>query len=259
MPISVLPVDAAVNSSVASNTQNRKGVTMSSLTITLSLNPSPEDLMRAAAILDLLANGVSTTVAPAHTDKTDGPLPSEAFGSTGAASGGAAETTGFQATGETTTSTAAPDYDSKGIPWDSRIHSGAKTKNNDGGWKKKKGVQESYVTQIENELRALPRQDAGTTTAAPPPPPPTGAVAPPPPPATTVAPPPPPAAAATPPAANPFVALLQKVSGGIAARKFTQADVASDCATLGVASLPLMAQRPDLIPSLDALIDARIG
>ena len=44
--------------------------------------------------------------------------------------------------------------DSAGLPWDERIHAGTKTKTAAGVWKKRKGVQEMQITEVENELRA---------------------------------------------------------------------------------------------------------
>jgi len=43
--------------------------------------------------------------------------------------------------------------DSRGLPWDKRIHASTKTKKKDGGWKNKKGVEASLITTVENELK----------------------------------------------------------------------------------------------------------
>ncbi len=43
--------------------------------------------------------------------------------------------------------------DSRGFPWDERIHSaGANQKNKNGTWRSRRGVEPSYVVQIEHEL-----------------------------------------------------------------------------------------------------------
>lgn len=42
------------------------------------------------------------------------------------------------------------EFDSAGQPWDERIHAGTKGKNADGKWKKKKGVDEALVAQLES-------------------------------------------------------------------------------------------------------------
>lgn len=46
------------------------------------------------------------------------------------------------------------ELDTKGLPWDERIHSANKGKNADGSWRSKRGVQEAFKTQVEAELRA---------------------------------------------------------------------------------------------------------
>lgn len=49
-----------------------------------------------------------------------------------------------------------PDRDSSGLPWDARIHSSGANRINasDGTWRKKRGVDQALVTQVEAELRA---------------------------------------------------------------------------------------------------------
>lgn len=44
------------------------------------------------------------------------------------------------------------EVDSTGSVWDERIHSGSKKKNADGKWKLRKGVDESLVASVKNEL-----------------------------------------------------------------------------------------------------------
>lgn len=52
--------------------------------------------------------------------------------------------------------TDASTLDKKGLPWDSRIHSAAKTFNADGTWKYLRGVdREVLVPQVEAELKAM--------------------------------------------------------------------------------------------------------
>lgn len=154
------------------------------------------------------------------------------------------------------------ELDSTGLPWDERIHSGGKKLNNDGSWKKRKGIQESTFNTIAAQIRAtLPVSAVPPATVVPPPPAATPDAAtafqqavPPP----SSAPPPPPAATT----GNPFVGLLQKITGRIQAGSLTQAKVAECCKTLGIVdaegngSLPLAAQRPEMLDTLTALIDA---
>lgn len=47
----------------------------------------------------------------------------------------------------------APDRDSAGLPWDERIHSGNKATKADGTWKRRRGIDDALVTQVEAELR----------------------------------------------------------------------------------------------------------
>ena len=47
-----------------------------------------------------------------------------------------------------------PTVDSRGIPWDSRIHSANQSVNKDGTWKKRRNVDEALVKEIEKGLTA---------------------------------------------------------------------------------------------------------
>lgn len=77
----------------------------------------------------------------------------------------------------------AGETDVNGLPYDDRIHSGTKAKNNDGSWRNKRGVDPALLASVTAELKAK----AGA--AAPPPPAEAGA-------------PPPPSEAASDPAAD---------------------------------------------------------
>ena len=44
--------------------------------------------------------------------------------------------------------------DAEGIPWDDRIHSTPAKRTKNGIWRKKRGVQESMISQVEAELKA---------------------------------------------------------------------------------------------------------
>lgn len=46
------------------------------------------------------------------------------------------------------------EVDSKGLPWDSRIHAVSSGKNKDGSWRYRRGVEDALVTQVEHELIA---------------------------------------------------------------------------------------------------------
>lgn len=45
------------------------------------------------------------------------------------------------------------EFDSAGMPWDERIHASTKTKNADGKWKKRKGVDDAVTLAVEAELK----------------------------------------------------------------------------------------------------------
>lgn len=55
------------------------------------------------------------------------------------------------------------ELDSKGLPWDERIHSSSKTKVQSGEWKAKRGINDpSFVANVEAELRQLMGEPMGT-------------------------------------------------------------------------------------------------
>jgi len=154
------------------------------------------------------------------------------------------------------------ELDSRGLPWDHRIHSSGKAKVAAGTWKQKRGVDDAVIAAVEAELRAA-MAVPGPTAAAPVPPP--AGVPLPPAPATVPAgavpiPPVPdiPAAAPTPPVtAGPltFPQLMQKVTGAISSGRLTQAQVTTCVQTTGLPSLALLASRPDLVAAAGAEID----
>jgi hypothetical protein len=78
----------------------------------------------------------------------------------------------IQATTATPPAPPATEVDSRGIPWDPRIHGGTEAKKavaKDGTWKKKRRVDATYHAQIEAELAATAKLPQAA--AAPPPPP----------------------------------------------------------------------------------------
>lgn len=80
-----------------------------------------------------------------------------------AAAGGAADanTSGSvqQELPGTSTSTAkdmpVAERDSTGLVWDERIHSGSKSINKDGSWRNRKNLDPLFITQTEQQLRAM--------------------------------------------------------------------------------------------------------
>lgn len=153
--------------------------------------------------------------------------------------------------------TAAIDLDKDGLPWDIRIHAGTKTKNADGRWKAKRGVEDALVAQVHAELRqvlaatpaAAPVAQQVPVTAQQPWPFPGQA----------------PGAMAVqiggqPAAAIPgdhsavFSALAIYVAGELARGRCTQDEITSICLKHGVPSMPMVLNRPDLLPIVDAEI-----
>lgn len=133
--------------------------------------------------------------------------------------------------------------DTDGLPWDARIHAGTKNKNADGRWKAKKGINDpALVERVKAELR----QVMGTAPAP--------VAAPMPAPAVTVN-----APAVPTPNIDTFVALVGRAAAAMNAGKITQDEVNAIAARWGVVSLPLAANRPDLVPSIAAEIDALIA
>lgn len=129
--------------------------------------------------------------------------------------------------------------DKNGLPWDERIHAGSRTKNADGSWRIKRGADAALVTSVEAELKALMSIPAPAATIPPPP--------------TTTTP--------TAPAGgdrNAFVALLKRATDLIHANKITQEELAAAVVSAGVASLPLLGNRLDLVPTVSDTIDAMI-
>ena len=167
------------------------------------------------------------------------------------------------------------ELDSKGLPWDSRIHSQNRAKIADGTWRKGRGVDPTVVATVEAELRqvmgapaaaplapsvpspVLPEAPVTTPTAGPAS---SAVAAPAPPPAAPVVQPPPAPLGEVPADARAqFVALVGRASAAIQGQKVTQAEVNQCCVDAGVPALPLLANRLDLVAQVAAHIDALIA
>lgn len=135
------------------------------------------------------------------------------------------------------------DLDSEGLPWDNRIHSGAKTfLAKGGGWKKKRGIDPVIVEKVEAELRLVMAQPETrltepTVETAPPAPAPTAVSD------GTESTPPPPATAGK-------ITTFPELMAAITASGLDQAIVKGACEAVGVTAFPLLAARPDLIPAV---------
>lgn len=116
------------------------------------------------------------------------------------------------------------ELDKRGLPWDARIHSGAKSKLANGNWKLARGVDPVLVTQVEAELYRS--RSAPAPAAAPVPP------------------------APTEDAPADFTTLVMRLSEWQAAGRITKEQIAAAVNEHGIASLPLLATRPDLVPQV---------
>ena len=130
--------------------------------------------------------------------------------------------------------------DKDGLPWDERIHASSKTLNADGTWRKKRGVSDAEVTQVEAQLRGV------MAIPAVPPPPPVPAA---------------PAAPAAPVVedSEAFVKLVGRASAAIQGGKLTQDQVTKCVESIGIPQLFLLGTRLDLVPQAAALIDGIIA
>ncbi len=155
---------------------------------------------------------------------------------------------------------AGVELDSRGLPWDARIHASTKVKNtSDDTWRNKRGVDKALLTQVEAELKQvmaapaapMPQGDAADeedAPAAPPPPPP-------PPAGDTPAPPPPPPPADEPAAdLTAFAGVMRLVVAKQTAGTVSAEQVAAICQQLGLTGVRDLAKRPDLIPAFEALL-----
>lgn len=151
------------------------------------------------------------------------------------------------------------ELDADGLPWDGRIHASTKTKNADGTWRGKRGVDDAEVARVVAELKGLPAPVAPvppapyiTAEAAALPASPVanlhvgGTVAPPPAPAT--------------PAGITFGELMVKlqgpmVSGTLPGPKLTEVLARYGCPQ-GVTQLMHV---PHLVPAVDAELSAMLG
>lgn len=162
------------------------------------------------------------------------------------------------ATDAPTASVAAPmtpasavELDSKGLPWDDRIHAGTKSKIAKGEWKAKRGVEPALTAQVEAELRArvaapvAVAQDAAAVFNAAPGVP--AASTPFVPPAASLA----PAAPAAPSvSADPttFEQLMPRITAAVTAGIMPPTAVGAACAAHGVASVVTLQTNPQFVP-----------
>ncbi len=144
------------------------------------------------------------------------------------------------------------DLDKDGLPWDVRIHGKAKKKTvKDGLWTKTRGIEKKspgLVEKVEAELRATMAaspQNPITPAADDTPPPPANDT--PPPPADDT---PPPPAAGGGSAITTFAELMARIT----ADKVKQGDVVAAVNTVGLAGVPSLGARPDLVPAVAVIL-----
>jgi len=114
--------------------------------------------------------------------------------------------------------------DSAGMPWDTRIHTRTRSKDDNGVWLKKRGKMPETVTAVETELKAV-------MVPAPP--------------ALVILPP-----GSTKPAPMDFIGLMKVITGYITAGKLTRDQVNEIVQQLGLESLPKLTSFPTLIPEV---------
>lgn len=121
----------------------------------------------------------------------------------------------------------AGDLDADGLLWDKRIHSSSKELNKDGTWRKRRGVADELVAEVERELRGV------APTPAPPPVPEA------------------PKPIEVPPTVGDmtFTELLDGVTKAMVAGQLSQATIAEALKSVGLEALPHLLGNPALIPA----------
>lgn len=138
----------------------------------------------------------------------------------------------------------AAELDRDGLPWDQRIHAGSKALNVDGTWRLKRNTDPDLIESVKAELKAA--MSAPGPATAPPAAEQPGQASPPVEQPGPASPPPPPAADDLPPVS--FAGFVQAITKKQAAGVLTVQEVAEACQKSGLASMPLLAARADLIP-----------
>lgn len=145
------------------------------------------------------------------------------------------------------------EVDSAANVWDGRIHASSRAKIADGTWRMKRGIDKSLVAQVQSEIAqtaAAPRVPSPSLFAEPViPPPPLPSTA-----GVVVPPPPTPSTVTAPSSPIGFQALVQAITAGYVAKTVNKAAVDGALAQLGIPSLPMLQQRPDLLQSMATLL-----
>jgi len=132
----------------------------------------------------------------------------------------------------TTARAADVELDTKGIPWDPRIHAGTKGKLANGEWRTKRGADPNLVAKVESELKAnmstpsLPGMPMPPATAATP---------------------------AAPPAQAggiDFNRLIMTLPGMVATGAITTEQIEVACQSVGLSGIAALGARQDLVPAV---------
>lgn len=268
----------SLEQALAANTAALQALT-AALATSGNVLPLPAPSMQPAAPFTAAVAPVPT----APVESTDGaPAPTTAFAQPAATSLPSAA----PAAPPTAPPAASGERDSKGMPWDGRIHASSKAKVADGTWRYKRGVDDTVIAPIEAEIRAAlgapavavggaapafgahPFSDvqqlspAAAVVASPPPvpaAPPAVAAVPPAPvaPAAVVAPPPAAPVAVPVPSATgiaTYEQLMAALPPKIVSGELTAAQMQEACEQYGVPSIAALGQRPDLVPFVVAAL-----
>lgn len=239
------------------------------VTIHFTLNPTAEELRKGREIMGLLRSMSSDAARiPADDDDDDAPVVTtddikrQLAGTAAVIPPPVAPETAFQTTVPAPGLPTAPAHDSRGFPWDERIHSGNKTINADGTWKKRKNVPDTTTAAVEQELAAGGRTVTPTAplnVPAPPPVPmphpnrvPDAAAMPPPPPSPATVP-----AVAAPADATTFAALMKRFSDGVAAKSWPPTTAVDMAKAVGLATTLEINKNPQIIPRVNSYLDMR--
>lgn len=141
--------------------------------------------------------------------------------------------------------TGGPELDAEGLPWDSRIHASTRTRNKDETWRLLRGVDQGLVDQVKAELKAAMSAPVPKPAAQASPPPPPAAPA-----ETPASPPPPPAASSDDQPPVSFAGFVQAITKKQAAGLLTVQEINEVCVKHGLAQMPLLVNRLDLIPAI---------
>ena len=136
------------------------------------------------------------------------------------------------------------EVDSKGRKWDARIHSSSKAKIADGTWKYRRGVTDEEIKRVEGELTITPPPQQGvkgSLNLGNMPQPHTGGTFDP----VTLR--------------QQFAQLMLKVAKSKGEGKLTAEEVTAALQPYGAASLPLLANKLEVVPQVTAAIDAILG